>query len=242
MRVALFSDIHSNLLALQSVLKSIRAHRVDHLICLGDIVGYNAKPSECLDLVREIGADVIMGNHDFYASNTRQLKWFNLAAKEGLEYTRGKLSALQKKWLMSLPLRREYQGFTAVHASLDHPKKWDYVTTLEAADRHFHYQTESVCFIGHTHQVRVHCSILGRVKNVKVGQRLVLKKGLQYLVNVGSVGQPRDNNPAASYVIYDVSEQVLEFHRVIYPVWQAAHEVLCAGLPELLGVRLIKGV
>lgn len=242
MRVALFSDIHSNLLALQAVLKDLRPRQVDHLICLGDIVGYNARPVECLKTVRETGADVVMGNHDLYAVTDADLKWFNPVARAGLEYSRKQLSPAQKKWLMNLPLRRDYKGFTAVHASLSHPEQWEYVTTLESAEAHFAFQEEPVCFIGHTHQVRVHRYDGKRARSIRVPARLNLKKELKYLINVGSVGQPRDQEPKASYVVYDMSECRIEFYRVRYQVLRAADEILNAGLPQFLAFRLLKGV
>jgi predicted phosphodiesterase len=242
MRVALFSDIHSNLLALQGVLKDIRCRQVDHLICLGDIVGYNAKPAECLKLVQETGADVVIGNHDVYASNDVEMEWYNPVARAGLEYSRAKLLPSQKKWLVKLPQRRDYKGFTVVHATLDHPEEWDYVTTLESAARHFEFQEEKICFIGHTHQVRVHRIEDQRVRSIRVPAILTLKKNVRYLINVGSVGQPRDRNPKASYVIYDTDRQTVEFQRVTYPALKAADEVLNAGLPPFLALRLLKGV
>ncbi len=242
MRVALFSDVHSNFLALEAVLSDMRARKIDHLICLGDIVGYNARPSECLNRVIDTGADVVMGNHDFYASNDAALEWYNPMARAGLEYSRGNLSGTQRAWLTNLPLRMDYKGFTAVHASLNQPEEWGYVTTIHSAEEHFRFQQEPLCFIGHTHQVRAHRFDGRKARGISVPSSLSLKKKIKYLINVGSVGQPRDKEPKASYVIYDNEKQVVEFYRVRYPVLKVADEVLNAGLPPFLAMRLLNGV
>jgi len=241
MRAAIFSDIHSNLFAFEAVLKDIKKRQVDKLICLGDIVGYGARPAECLKMVRKSGADVVMGNHDFYSATKESLDWFNPVAAAGLLFSRKALTAAQKKWLLQLPLFKNFDGFTVVHSSLADPKEWDYVTDDLMAHLHFLSQELPVCFIGHTHQVKTYRLEEGRVCKQALTKNLKLKKGVKYVINVGSVGQPRDNNPDSAYAIYDTVEGVVEFQRVSYPVDEAAAEIIQAGLPEHLGLRLRLG-
>ncbi|NJK91589.1 MAG: hypothetical protein HC904_07055 [Blastochloris sp.] len=135
----------------------------------------------------------------------------------------------------------EAPEFTVVHASLFNPEDWPYVTTQDDAGFHFYFQEKGLCFIGHTHQVRVHRFDGERVKSIRVPKVLNLKKDIKYLVNVGSVGQPRDGSPDSSYVIYDTEKRSVSFRRVRYPFLKAADQILNAGLPQYLALRLLEG-
>lgn len=241
MRVALFSDVHSNCLALNAVLKDISLRKVDQCICLGDIVGYAAQPAECVKIVRDLKADVIMGNHDLYATNDDSLSWFNPIALAGLEYSRNVLSKSDKNWLASQPLVRCYTNFTIVHATLDQPDEWDYVINSNMAAHHFEQQDQFLCFIGHTHQAKIFQQHNEKVKQIKCSARVKLNEKYKYLINVGSVGQPRDNNPDSCYVVYDTEKNVVEFYRVEYPVEEAMQSIIDAGLPPYIGLRLLSG-
>lgn len=241
MRVALFSDVHSNFFALNAVIKDMSLREIDQYICLGDIVGYAAQPAECIKMIRDLKADVIMGNHDLYATNDESLSWFNSIALAGLEYSRKALSKSDKQWLASQPLVRRYPDFTVVHATLDQPDEWEYITSINMAKHHFKLQDQFLCFIGHTHQVKIFQQTGDQVKLIRGSAKTRLNKKFRYLINVGSVGQPRDHNPDSSYVVYDTEKNVVEFYRIEYPVEEAMQSIVDAGLPPYLGLRLNTG-
>ncbi len=151
MKYAIIADIHGNLDALQVVLEDIRAQNATHIVCLGDVVGYNARPKECLDIVRSMNIPCVKGNHDEYCSTENHLEGFNPHAAEAVQWTRNQLSAEDKKWLNDLKYTRMAANFTMVHATLDAPERWGYVFDKLAAAASFPYQNTQMCFFGHTH-------------------------------------------------------------------------------------------
>lgn len=244
-RYAIFSDVHSNLEALQAVLADIRTQGVGHLVCLGDTVGYNANPAECVELVRSLNCTVILGNHDELAAsdNVEALQDFNPLAQAGIFYSREHLSKAQKAWLGELPVRAEFEVFGGLHASLANPLAWDYVDTLLDARDHFRVQKVPYYFFGHTHQPAVFTHDPKRqcLERLEVGQRFKFEKEVRYLVNVGAVGQPRDRDPRACYGILDLGAGTFEYRRVAYDVNTAREKIIKAGLPGLLATRLALG-
>jgi diadenosine tetraphosphatase ApaH/serine/threonine PP2A family protein phosphatase len=238
-KYAILGDIHSNWHALNAVLADAAAQGVTHFACVGDIVGYNANPRECIDKVREIGCVAVRGNHDHYCSHDECLRDFHPLAANVVDWTRSQLSADQSEYLRSLKLSRIQEGFTIVHSTLDMPEKWGYVFDELAAEPHFHYQATAVCFHGHTH-VPVVFEKAGRVHR---GAFTVVKVvlGKKYFVNVGSVGQPRDGDPRSAYAIFDTGQKVIELRRIPYDIAAAQKQILAAGLPERLAVRLSLG-
>lgn len=239
MRFAVFSDIHSNLHALEAVLADAAAQKCTHYVCLGDIVGYNAFPSECLALVRELDCPVVKGNHDEQACMLGGREEFNPLAEEAIQFSRDRLAEDDKEWLRNLRLQRQVRDFTIVHATLDTPHKWGYIFNQLDAAASFNYQHTSLCFIGHTHSPRAYI----RDGTVRVIPPTDLKvvMGKKYLVNVGSVGQPRDGDWRASYSIYDSNTNKVDLRRVEYDLEAAQEAVLAAGLPARLAERLAKG-
>jgi predicted phosphodiesterase len=223
MRYALISCIHSNLPALEAVLLDTEKSNCNTLVCLGDIVGYYDHPKECLDLVRSRFKFCVKGNHDDYCATTSPLGDFNPDAAERIEWTRGELSPVDRMWLSQLPYVMNIDDFTIVHACLDSPERWNYIFEKIAAARHFVHQSSSICFFGHTHVPTVFKLEKGifhfKKETISGGtfSQIKIKTGIKYLVNVGSVGQPRDNNPDSSYVIYDSNEKTVELRRVSYP-------------------------
>ena len=151
MRFGIFGDIHSNLEALEAVLEDMQAQAVTHTVCIGDIVGYNANPRECLEIVRALGCPIVKGNHDEEASEIRDIEHFNDLALASIKYSREQLTKEQKEFLRALPLMRPVNNFTVVHATLDQPNRWGYVFSCLEAESSFQYQKTSVCFFGHTH-------------------------------------------------------------------------------------------
>lgn len=239
MKYAVIADIHANLEAFQVVLQDIQEQKCTHTICLGDVVGYNANPKECLDIVRGMGIPCIKGNHDEYCSQDEALEGFNPHAAEAIEWTRHQLTLEDREWLRDLKYVRLIANFTIVHATLDVPQRWGYVFDKLAAAASFTYQNTNVCFFGHTH---VPVAFI-RDTHVRGGNytKFKVEPGRKYFVNVGSVGQPRDNNPKAAYVIYDMNEGTIEQRRLDYDIATAQAKIRAAGLPERLADRLSYG-
>lgn len=239
MRIALFGDIHANLEALEVVLADAASQGANQYVCLGDIVGYNADPAACLERVRQIGCPTVKGNHDEDASGNHSLDTMNPIAAAALEWTREQLSEEQREWLKRLRMVRQVEDFTIVHSTLDQPSHWNYVTNRFDAMANFSYQFTQVCFHGHTHVPRVY------VKNSRVSEApaelVAIEPGSRYFINIGSVGQPRDGDWRASYVIYDTDDKVLAFRRLEYDIETTQRKILAAGLPESLAERIAEG-
>ncbi|OPL10107.1 MAG: hypothetical protein AVO34_12080 [Firmicutes bacterium ML8_F2] len=236
MKYAILSDVHSNWEALTAVIEDARQHGTDQFLCLGDTVGYNADPALCLDKIKELAAVIICGNHDYYCSQDAHLNDFPPQLAEIIEWTRKQLSDEQLAYLRQLPLVATVSDFTLVHSNLYQSEGWEYVLKVEEAELHFAHQESAICFNGHTHvplcftqDKRITRSFYDVVK---------IKPGFKYLINVGSVGQPRDRDPRSSYVIYDDKTQTVQLRRLKYEVREAQKKLLFAGLPEKLVVRL----
>jgi len=232
MKYAILADIHANLQALQAVLRDMKSQGCTHAACLGDIVGYNANPKECLDIIRGMNIPCVKGNHDEYCAIDEPMDGFNPKAAEAVKWTRAQLTHEDRQWLKCLPLLRTVAGFTIVHATLDGPQRWGYVFDKLAAAASFTYQQSTLCFFGHTHVpvgfVRDSAVCGGTYSKFKV------EAGKRYFVNPGAVGQPRDNNPKAAYATYDLDSQFIELRRVDYDIPGAQGAIVAAGLPRRL--------
>jgi len=239
MRFAVFGDIHANLEALEAVLADAEAHECTHYVCLGDVVGYNANPHECVEIVRRLDCPVVKGNHDEQASAETILENFNPLAEEAITWTRENLTDEDKKWLRELRLVRQVRDFTIVHATLDTPHKWGYVFNQLDAAASFSYQHTNICFYGHTHAPRAYVKD-GTVKGLPL-QRLMTEPNKKYFINVGSVGQPRDGDWHASYCIFYPAEHIVELRRIEYDINTAQDKIVAAGLPQRLADRLALG-
>ena len=239
MKYAIIADIHGNLDAFQVVLDDIRAQNATHIVCLGDVVGYNARPKECLKIVRDLNIPTVKGNHDEYCSSDSQLEGFNPHAADAVHWTRNQLDEEEKKWLRELKYTRMAANFTMVHATLDAPDRWGYVFDKLAAAASFPYQTTQMCFFGHTH---VPVAFM-RDTVVRGGtySKFKIDPSKKYFINVGAVGQPRDNNPKAAYVIFDMDAGTIELRRLEYDIAAAQAKIREAGLPERLAERLAYG-
>ena len=239
MKYAIVADIHGNLEAFQVVLEDAKAQKCTHYACLGDVVGYNANPKECLDIVRSMGMPCVKGNHDEYCSNDGDLEGFNPHAAEAVNWTRNQITEDDRKWLRELKYIRLVASFSLVHATLDGPQRWGYVFDKLAAAASFTYQNTSVCFFGHTH-VPV-AFIRDSVVRGGTYSKFKIEPGRKYFINVGSVGQPRDGNPKSSYVIYDLDEGSIEIRRLDYDIAKTQAKIRAVGLPERLAERLDHG-
>ena len=239
MKIALFGDIHANLEAFEAVLADSEAEKCNSFVCLGDIVGYNANPSECLDKVMVMGCPVVKGNHDEDAGGDHSLEMMNPIAAQALQWTREQLSDEQRDYLSRMRMVRQVEDFTIVHSTLDQPNVWNYVTNKFDAMSNFSYQFTQVCFHGHTHVPRVFTRN-ARVLEVNPDS-IDIEDGMKYFINAGSVGQPRDGDWRASYCIYDMDKKVIYFRRVEYDIKTTQKKIIEAGLPQSLADRLEDG-
>ena len=239
MRTAIFGDIHANLEALEAVLEDAADQGVTDYVCLGDVVGYNADPVACLNIIREMGCPTVKGNHDKDASEDHSLDSMNPVAATALKWTREQLDEDQRSWLRRLRMVRQVADYTIVHSTLDQPVHWNYVTNRFDAMSNFSYQFTQLCFHGHTHVPRVY------VKSSKVrevpAESVEIEANAKYFINAGSVGQPRDGDPRAGYVIYDNDSKLIVFRRVTYNMPKTQRKIIEAGLPEMLAERLEEG-
>jgi len=240
MRYALFGDIHANLEAFEAVLEDASQMGVTNYACLGDIVGYNADPAACLEIVREMKCPTVKGNHDEEASTNTPLDSMNSVAAAALEWTRQQLSDEQQMWLKRLRMVRQVADFTLVHSTLDQPENWDYVSNRFDAMANFSYQFTPICFHGHTHVPRVYIKTDNKAKEV-AAELIEIEARSKYFINVGSVGQPRDGDSRACYVIYDPELRQMVFRRVNYDIAKAQAKIIAAGLPQMLAERLGEG-
>jgi predicted phosphodiesterase len=239
MRFAILSDLHANLEATEAVLADAHERECTNFVCLGDVVGYNANPTECIERVRELECPTVKGNHDEQASISTSSTDFNELAERAIKWTRDKLTEKDKQWLRDLPFQKRVRDFTIVHATLDTPAKWGYVFNNLDAAASFTYQRTTVCFFGHTHVPMVFIRDEGvrrePIDHVRIGP------ASKYFINVGSVGQPRDGNWRAAYCVYDIENNVVQQQRVKYDLATAQKKVIEAGLPRMLAERLAMG-
>ncbi len=244
MKFGIFGDIHGNLEALEAVLADMEEQGVTHPLCLGDLVGYGANPAECLEVVRAMECPVVRGNHDDLVPQGKAPTSFSDAARQSLEYSRKQLNPAQLNFLRRLPMIWAEDPITLVHATLDGPESWGYISTRLEAQTCFFYQKTPICFVGHTHRP---CAFAQEREVRPLEFRHVdvhpdrSKMGRRYLFNVGSVGQPRDGDWRASYAIFSPQEYWVDLRRVSYNIEKAASKILKAGLPESLSKRLFKG-
>jgi predicted phosphodiesterase len=239
MRFAIFSDTHGNLEALEAVLADACKRKCTHFVCLGDIVGYNANPHECVERIRELDCPVVKGNHDEQASLLLSTSDFNELAERAIQWTRDHLTEEDKQWLRELPLQKKVRDFTIVHATLDTPAQWGYVFNNLDAAASFTYQHTTTCFFGHTHVPMVFIRDEG-VRRERT-DHIRIEPTKKYMINTGSVGQPRDGNWRAAYCIYDIENNLVEQLRVKYDLAVAQQKIIKAGLPRLLAERLALG-
>jgi predicted phosphodiesterase len=238
--VAIISDIHANLPALTAVLEDIDKQGIEELVCLGDIVGYGAQPAECLELLRSRNFYAILrGNHDAYVAADGEPSKVSTETAEVIRWTRGQLTPDQRAWLGALPLTWQAEDYEVVHASLHQPEQWGYVLEPAAAAQHFAHQSKPLCFIGHSHQPKMFAE--GEDRALDITSLESVRASRKQVVNVGAVGQPRDNDERACYVVYRRVEQDVWWRRIPYDIVAAQHAILAAGLPGKYAHRLSLG-
>jgi len=240
MRYGILSDIHGNFEALQTVIDLIRDENVEHFLCLGDIIGYGANPKECLDIIRELKAICIAGNHDWAVSGKLDPAYFNLVAREAVSWTQNQLSSEDMDFLNNLGLIFKNDDLILAHGTLSEPELFHYMIHMSDATETFHLMDRPICFVGHTHAPNI---IIQKEDEVQCDESLKVNvdSRWKHIVNVGSVGQPRDGNPMATYGIYDTDTHVVEVKRASYDVQTAQEKILKVGLPISLAERLAVG-
>lgn len=247
MRLAIIADIHSNLEALESVLACIDQERVEAILNLGDLVGYNASPNECLGLLKSRQVWSLAGNHDLALFDSERAQHFNIIAYQALMWCRQQVRQEFLDFLQNLPLVREQAGsFLACHGTPTSPDTYiayhfQGKRALKQLQGHLNLR---VCFFGHTHRRALwYRDIRGKVALQQITQpKLVLSPEGHYLINPGSVGQPRDGNPEAAYAIFDDEDFSVHFKSAAYDIAKAQSRILAAGLPPFLAERLAQGV
>jgi len=250
MRYAVLSDIHSNLEALTAVLEALVSQRIDRTLCLGDVMGYGADPTACVERLQACDAVVVGGNHDAACVGKLELGWFNDTAKAALVWTRDRLSFTDLDWLRRLPLVETLEPFTLVHASLRRPERFEYLVDLAHIVDTLTTCRTLMCLAGHTHVSsiveydrvrRTVIRVLTRAEELAAVTFRDDAATLRYFVNPGSVGQPRDGDPRASFAVIDTDERRLSIHRVAYDVETSARKIRQAGLPGFFADRLVVG-
>ena len=241
MKWAILSDVHGNLEALQAVIADLHREKAERIAFLGDAVGYGANPDECLLLIRERTEWMVAGNHDYGAVGLTDVSYFNPAAKAAILWTGKKLSAEGTAFLRGLPLLSQVAGITFVHATPNAPGEWNYIFTFPEAEEAFSSMGGELAFIGHSHSPLILAKKGDENVTAPGGEEITLEKGIRYIINVGSVGQPRDGNPKAAYGLYDEAERRFILKRVPYDIQTAQKKIISAGLPRSLAQRLSEG-
>jgi putative phosphoesterase len=225
-RIGIISDIHANLEALEVVLRRLESEKVERVYCLGDVVGYGASPNECVEKVRSLCHATVIGNHDDALVGRTSARYFNSYARAALDWTVRVITGENLAFLKSLPLTQVEDGLLLVHATPKDPSAWNYILHPEDSVAHFEVlPPKTVAFIGHSH----------------IPVRFDDGKG-RSIVNVGSVGQPRDRDPRACCIVYDTVSGTLQWLREVYPIQEAARKIRAVNLPEFLAARLFIGM
>ena len=250
MRYAVLSDIHGNLEALTAVMSALASERIDRMLCLGDVMGYGADPAACLMRLEACDPVIVGGNHDLACVGKLSLEWFNEFARAAVTWTRDQLSFTDLDTLRRLPLTATEGPCTLVHGTLTHPHRFEYLIDMAQAIDTLSCCRTLLCLVGHTH---LPCVLEYDRTRRRITRRLTSGaeladvafqdqiEGLRYLVNPGSVGQPRDGDPRASCAIIDTEARRLRILRVAYDIAAAQRKIRQAGLPEFLADRLALG-
>lgn len=241
MKTAFLADVHANLEALVAVRAALAQETPDRVVFLGDILGYGANPNECIEELQKLTSFAVLGNHDQAAANGHPPDEFNPAARAALEWTCAQLTRQSRRYLSLLPLQLELGGLLAVHASPDSPDTWKYIFSTSDAARGFAAFDQQLCFFGHTHKPEVFMERAGATVMPLCSAAVAIQTRCRYLINCGSVGQPRDGDPRACYGLFDSHTGSYRLVRVPYDFLSAQKKILQAGLPAFLAERLAAG-
>jgi predicted phosphodiesterase len=247
MRIGVFSDVHSNFEALRCSFQALQTAGCDRFVCLGDVVGYGAQPRECIDFIREREIFCIRGNHDQYTTEPRTDWMIQPYARDAIFWTQDHLGPAEIRWLSELPFDLEFEGMNFVHASLEchDGEYWPYILSTKAAIFHFFFQQNRYAFFGHTHIPLLFVQPEGHEPMVEFlssrSLEAVRDNPVKFLLNPGSVGQPRDFDHRSSVLVFDTEKDGITLLRVEYDVEKTQNLILAAGLPAMLAHRLSRG-
>ena len=244
MRIAILSDVHANLEALSEVERIIAERGVDQVVCLGDVVGYGASPNECCDILRRLATVVLLGNHDAAVTGRMDYAFYYDAARHALDWTAGVLHPEHRDWLFGLPYAHRIDEVGFSHGSPLKPEAYDYILASEQAAELIPVleSLPRVTFIGHSHLTKVFALQAGSEVVEVSGRKFRLRPGYKYVVTVGAVGQPRDYDNRACFVLHDTDERTVEYVRVPYDIESAAQRIFAARVAANFGRRLFLGV
>ena len=241
MKFALLSDIHGNYEALTQVLHDLENQKVDKVHCLGDVIGYGADPVACLETVSKHCDIKLMGNHEYAALGLVSTDHYNTAAKESSEWTKAQLSDNELSLIADFEMSRSFDNFYFVHASPFEPDQWRYIIAPNAAIEGFMHFDGKICFNGHTHLPQIFIEQEDALPRCQIGHDFLPAPENRYIINVGSVGQPRDNDNRACYLIFDTDEYEVIYRRVEYDIATTQTKMAELQMPELLINRLAIG-
>lgn len=241
MRFAIISDIHANLEALEAVLADIKEQRIDSTCCLGDVIGYGCDPLACLELVHSHCDIRVIGNHEYAALGKVDAEQLNVVAQASMAWTQDQLTDRAFAIIAEFDTQSSREDLRFVHASPFEPERWHYILTIPEADRAFKSFSERICFIGHSHLPMIFTESPDGQHRRRIGHDFQPDEEGRYLINVGAVGQPRDNDPRACYVIFDTAEWEATYRRVDYEYQFTQRKMREAHLPSMLIDRLQAG-
>lgn len=241
MRIAIISDVHANLEALQAVTHDIENSNVERVFFIGDAVGYGADPNKCIKLISDLCEIKLLGNHDYVALGLENPKHFNVVAKQSIFWTRKALNRKAIERISDFEMEASFLDYYFVHATPDNPSEWNYLLTSEDAERNFDFFSQNYCFVGHSHLPIIYCRQPDGTVDIRESDSFEAKPDCRYIINVGSVGQPRDGNKDACYLIADTDTNSFKYRRVPYDLKKAQGKMRKAQLPEFLITRLASG-
>jgi diadenosine tetraphosphatase ApaH/serine/threonine PP2A family protein phosphatase len=243
MRLGIFSDVHANIEAMNAVLDAFKSERIDKYVCIGDVVGYGASPNECCDVIRKTAAFTILGNHDAAVAGRMDYSYYYDAARQALDLHARQLRPENLEWLQSLPYEQREGDLTFCHGSPVSLEEFEYIFSVEQASKCLDIWDDLglVTFIGHSHLCKSFALTREEVFEV-VATKFTIRPEHRYIISVGSVGQPRDYDPRASYVLYDTDQKLFQFRRVEYDVKASAEKIFGSDLEPNFGHRLFIGV
>lgn len=241
MRYAILSDIHANLEAFNAVLEALSDEMVDSYLSVGDVVGYGADPKECIELLRSLNPSILIaGNHEWGILGLKEPEYFNEMAQAAILRTKALLGKEDMEYLKSFTLIHDDERMTLVHGTLNNPDEFYYIFDPDDADATMNKMSGPVCFVGHSHVPGIFVSEHRKIESLE-SRSVRIDYDRKYIINAGSIGQPRDGDPRACYAIYDDEEAMLEIKRVEYDIKKAQAKILKAGLPARLAYRLSEG-
>jgi predicted phosphodiesterase len=241
MKYGFFSDVHANLEALKACVIDFRSEKLDKVYFLGDAVGYGPYPDECVKLINDVAAVKLMGNHDYAALGLMETDFFNQYAAESMGWTKSSISRKTTEIMADFQLQHELGDILLVHASPREPENWHYILDMDDASESFEYFTQKICMLGHTHRPYIVFKEKSGEAALSKETEEILTEERRYLVNIGSVGQPRDGDPRSCYLIYDVEKGSIQHKRVAYNIKATQKDMAKIGLPEYLIERLAVG-